>query len=170
MSATQVDFTLYTGKSKILKLTVKDAADTPVDIASATGDNIYWVMQKGADDKTHHVYKDLSAGITKPGGTGIVHIAIDPADTAEIDASGGDLSYWHQMSVELSSQPDITMFGTATIKHSAIQVVNSEETEDAAEVGLEAAEGSLATGNSIDAEESADVGVSVDAGAILVTS
>jgi len=125
--ATTVDFTMYTGDKRILELTVKDVAAAIVDLSGASGSDIHWILQRALGDNADQVYKELASGITfKTDGTdGIVQVAIDEADTQDFDAVN-DLAYPHQLSVEVSARPAISMAGTVTIKQRIYQDVDQE--------------------------------------------
>ena len=132
MAATNLDTDIYTGDVRVLELTIKDDADVAIDISAATGSDIYYVLQEAKDSTTNHTYYDLSSGIAfKTAGTdGVIQITVAAAATSSINASAGDLSYFHQCVVELNNEPEVSMEGTVTLKHRLTQVTNIDITED----------------------------------------
>jgi len=175
MAATTVSTDLYTKKTKVLELTVKDKAAVIVDLSSivSPSEDIHWIMQKGPDDITDHIYKSLGNGIAykTDGADGIILITIPlGVDLPDLDASAGDLSYFHQLSVELLGQPAVTAEGTLTIKHGQGKVVSIEITfPSAADSASECTPGTLQTDNNLDAPAAADSASSCDAGVLTTT-
>lgn len=174
MAATNVIADLYIGKSKVFEMTVRDKADAIVDLSpiASPSDDIHWIMQKAADDTTDHVYKSLGGGITfKTDGTdGVVKVELLPADTAAILAAlEEDLSYFAQLSVELSNQPYITAEGTMTIKASMVKVVDIDEAGEVGDSASEVTPGTFQSDDNLDAPGSADSGSSSEAGVLTTT-
>lgn len=105
MTRTNQDFTMWSGDSKVLEVTVTDADGDAVNL---TGASIDYVMQDDAD-----ISKSVGDGIsiTSPATGGLFEITLDPSDTT---ALAGD--YHHECEVTDSSDNVSTVFvGTVTI-------------------------------------------------------
>lgn len=188
MPASVVDFTLYTNKTKVLKLTVQDAASVGVDLSGASGAQIYWIMQRGKDDNSDPQYKELGAGIAffTDGTDGILLVTVDPADYVDLEAESASaeviadedavdaLQFWHQLSIELTSQPAITMEGTVTILTGRSQTVHLETeplVSDNLEQGTSVTAGTLQTDENLAPASTLDnqSGVLAEPGVITTT-
>lgn len=176
MAATNIVSDVYTNKTKVLELTVKDKVPAVVDLSSivSPSDKIHWSMQRSKTDLRNHVHKTLGAGITfknPPGSDGILLIQIDPADTADLrdEASEGDLSFFHSLSVEVAGQPAITAEGTLTIKPDLGRIFIELEAPAAADSGSSVTPGTFRSDNLLAAPAAANSGSLSEPGVLTTT-
>jgi hypothetical protein len=115
---TQSDFSMHSGDTRTLEITVKDEDSAVVNISTAT---ITWALSKQdsasvAPKGAAIVTKTVGDGVTiTDGPNGRVDVAISAADTS---ALSGD--YYHELEVTISSSVSTVLFGTVTIKKDLI--------------------------------------------------
>lgn len=114
----QEDFSMHSGDSRTLEVTVRDEADAVVNISAASGADLTWALSKKATDTVDPrgaslVSKTEGSGIAiTDGPNGRCDVTLDPADTA--DLKGDD--YYHEMQVILSGDTSTVLYGVVTIK------------------------------------------------------
>lgn len=116
MTSVDQNFTMWSGDTRRLSVTVDDGATPPVAV-NITGSAISWHLAKRLTSSTAILTKTVGVGITiTNGAAGIFEVLIDPADTA---ALSGD--YYHEAEIVLSGGDKSTvMTGVATIKRDLI--------------------------------------------------
>lgn len=106
---TSQDFTMRSGDTKALTVTVTDGSSNAKDLSGAQA--IVWQLacRKGA---TNQVSKTLGSGITNSDPTnGRFTISLSPSDTASLDGS-----YYHEAQVtDGAGNVETVMVGVATI-------------------------------------------------------
>ena len=101
MTATQQDFEMRKGDTKILEFTVKDSDGTVVDI---TGSTSKWEAARGG--RTATTKNIAKSGISPSDPTnGKFQVTIDPADTSSLAAG----KYFHEAELTDSSSRVITV-------------------------------------------------------------
>lgn len=107
------DFELRHGAKNVIRITVKNAAGTVVDISGASA--IVWSLARTRRSVENEIQKDLDDGIAfeDDGSDGVFLVTVAAADIAELR---GD--YFHDAAVTLNSTPQIVAEGTVTIRES----------------------------------------------------
>tara|TARA_R110002096_G_scaffold288387_1_gene482127 strand:+ start:715 stop:1074 length:360 start_codon:yes stop_codon:yes gene_type:complete len=107
------DFSLHSGDSLTLEVTVNDAAAAAVDITSAT---FIWVLSKKSTTSVAPrgaaiLTKALASGVAiNDGPTGRADITLDPADTASLDGT-----YYHELQMTNAGFVSTVLYGSVTI-------------------------------------------------------
>lgn len=110
------DFTMWSGDTRRLSITVDDGASPPVAI-NLTSSTIEWHLAKRLTSTVAILTKTVGGGIalTDPV-NGVFEVTIDPADTADLSGE-----YYHEAEVTLSGGDKSTVLvGIATIKRDLI--------------------------------------------------
>ncbi len=117
---TNSPFSMHSGDTKTLQVTIVDDAGAVVDISGAT--SITWAISKtiagsGEPKGLALTTKTVGSGITltTDGTDGRCDVLIDGADT---DALAGE--YYHEMQLILTSTISTVLFGTVTISKDLI--------------------------------------------------
>ena len=116
MTAKGQNFEMWQGDDKVLRVTVVDDADVPVDISGST---IKWVIYKRTGENVV-LSKTLASGIalTVPA-SGIFEITLDRADTLNLLGN----SFNHEAELSDASNNRSTIFtGTVAIHRSLANV------------------------------------------------
>jgi hypothetical protein len=108
------DFTMFSGDTKVLQITVTDEAGAAIDL---TGVDLVWVLAKKVT-AAPLVTKEIGTGITiTDAAAGKFEVAIAPADTENIK---GD--YYHECQMDAGGAISTIMTGKVTITPDAIKV------------------------------------------------
>ena len=109
------DFTMYSGDTKLLEITVLDQDGDPVDLTGAT---VKWQMAKKVTSDTPVLSKEIGSGVVIMNPTaGRFDISLQPADTAAIKGA-----YYHEAEITESGGDVATVLaGTITILPDLIQ-------------------------------------------------
>lgn len=108
------DFTMFAGDTKILQVTVRDAASSVVDI---TGMLIRWQLAKTVKATEPLVAKAVGGGIVITDPTnGRFEVTIDPDDTLELSGH-----FYHEVEVNDAGTISTVLTGKATIKLALIK-------------------------------------------------
>jgi len=111
MTTENQDFTMWSGDSKVLEVTLTDVDDDAVNL---TGASISYILQKSSQGGEAIISKSVDDGIsiTSPATGGLFEITIDATDTDDLAGE-----YYHECQVTDSSSNVSTVFvGTVTIK------------------------------------------------------
>jgi len=116
MTSEDQNFELYAGESKVLTVTVKDAAGALIDL---TGSTIEWIVKRAEDDAAGLITKTtvpITGGITLSNQTtnkGEFTITLLPADTLSL----GGASYYHEAEVtDAATNVSTVTRGVVTVK------------------------------------------------------
>lgn len=102
MTSENQDFEMYAGESKVITITVNDAAGDPVDLSGAT---IKWAVKVNPDDAEATITKNSGEDggieiLDQETKKGQLTITLAPADTEE----KGGVSYCHEAEVTDSEE------------------------------------------------------------------
>lgn len=115
MTSEDQNFEMYAGESKVITVTVKDAAGALVDIGGAS---IEWIAKRSEDDAVGLITKTTAAGggitiLDQTTHKGEFTITLVPADTQSL----GGASYYHEAEVtDIATDVSTVMRGIVTIK------------------------------------------------------
>lgn len=109
------DFSMYSGDSKIIQVTLQDASGAAVDVSSPM--TIIWQLSKKVTSPAL-LTKTVGTGIAVTNGPlGKFEITLAPVDTAGLK---GD--YYQEIEINDSGTISTVLTGTVTINPDAIQV------------------------------------------------
>lgn len=110
------DFTMTAGDSKVLEVTVTDAAGAAVDLTGVQG--IRWHMARSVNDRPATVEKSLGSGIAVTDAVnGVFTVTLDSADTED---ERGD--FYHEAEViDENGNVSTVLTGAVTINPALIK-------------------------------------------------
>lgn len=113
MTETGQKFTMWSGDTKVLEVTITDASGNAVNLTGAT---ISYVLQRSVGS-TVTISKTTDDGISITDASGgVFQITLDASDTASLSGS-----YYHECQITDTSGNVSTVFtGTVTMKDDAI--------------------------------------------------
>jgi len=114
MTETGQNFTMWSGDTKVIEVTITDASGNAVNLTGAT---ISYVLQRSVGS-TVTISKTTASGISITDASGgVFQITLDASDTARLSGS----SYYHECQITDTSGNVSTVFtGTVTMKEDAI--------------------------------------------------
>ena len=114
MTETGQNFTMWSGDTKVLEVTITDSDGAAVDLTGAT---ISYVLQRNVNSAAATISKTTDDGISITDASGgVFQITLDASDTASLSGS-----YYHECQITDASGNASTVFtGTVTMKDDAI--------------------------------------------------
>lgn len=109
---TPQNFTMYRGKDRHLRVTVRDSAGKLKDLSGAQA--IYWTLARN-ESGSKLIQKSMAGGITivDPPSAGQFVVALVPSDTTPLE--GGD--YYHEAGItDNLGASDVVVIGTPTLR------------------------------------------------------
>lgn len=102
------DFTMYSGDTKVLEVTVRDPQGAVVDI---TGKAITWALSPTVNSSSNLIDKTVGDGLTIiNGAAGRYNVLLNPIDTVDLQGS-----YYHESLLDDNGTISTIMAGKAQI-------------------------------------------------------